>query len=379
MRTIKLIYFFFTLLVVTSCSRDDDSPSGNNAVATRTVMVYMAANNSLASDAYTNLNQMEEGFTGIDGKLIVYARIFGQEPKIYEIVHDTSPDIKSKVLKKYGDHNSSDPAVMKMIFDDMKSLAPANSYGAILWSHATNWVPANLGQLKTRSFGDDNSKSMDVQQLKSALPANLDFLIFDACSMASVEVLYELRNVAPYILASPTEVLSVGMPYHQIGRLLYTPDVKTGLTETAKAYVEYYRQKSGLEQSATFSVIDTKQLPLLAQETKKLLQNNPDVIAKISRTGVQRLDLDPNTPISAYDYTDMLDKYFPQEQLVSVKNALSKTVVYKANTSNFLGKPIAAFSGLSCYIPVEGEAYLAPFYKTLSWSQDSAYGMLLRW
>jgi hypothetical protein len=131
-------------------------------------------------------------------------------------------------------------------------------------------VPANLGQLKTRSFGDDNSKSMDVQQLKSALPANLDFLIFDACSMASVEVLYELRNVAPYILASPTEVLSVGMPYHQIGRLLYTPDVKTGLTETAKAYVEYYRQKSGLEQSATFSVIDTKQLPLLAQETKKL-------------------------------------------------------------------------------------------------------------
>ena len=57
----------------------------------------------------------------------------------------------------------------------------------------------------------------------------------------------------------------------------------------------------------------------------------------------------------------MLDKYFPQEQLVSVKSALSKAVVYKANTPNFLGKPINAFSGLSCYIPVESEAYLAPF------------------
>jgi hypothetical protein len=51
----------------------------------RTVMVYMAANNSLASDTYTNLNQMEEGFTGIDGKLIVYARIFGQEPKYMKL------------------------------------------------------------------------------------------------------------------------------------------------------------------------------------------------------------------------------------------------------------------------------------------------------
>ena len=58
---------------------------------------------------------------------------------------------------------------------------------------------------------------------------------------------------------------------------------------------------------------------------KKLLQNNPDVIAKIGRNGVQRLDLDPNTPVSAYDYADMLDKYFPQEQLVSVKSALSKS------------------------------------------------------
>ena len=85
------------------------------------------------------------------------------------------------------------------------------------------------------------------------------------------------------------------------------------------------------------------------------------MIAKIGRNGVQRLDLDPNTPVSAYDYIDMLDKYFPQEQLVSVKSALSKAVVYKANTPSFLGKPINAFSGLSCYIPVESEAYLAPF------------------
>ncbi|AQX06701.1 clostripain [Elizabethkingia meningoseptica] len=375
----KFLYFFLVLFMAISCSRSDDSVTEPPAPASRTVMVYMAANNSLASDAYTNLNQMEEGFTGISGKLVVYARIFGQQPKLYEIVHDTSPEIKSKVLKTYSDHNSSDPAIMKMVFDDIKNLAPAYSYGAILWSHATNWAPVDVDLLRTRSFGDDNYKKMEVQQLKEALPSKLDFLIFDACSMASVEVLYELRDTAPYILASPTEVLSVGMPYHKIDGLLFNSDVKTGLTEIAKAYVAYYQEKTGQAQSATFSVVDTKQMALLAQETKQLLINNPTVIPTISRTGVQRLDLDPNTPVQAFDFADMLDKHFSQEQLTPLKSALAKAVVFKANTPSFLGKPITAFSGLSVYIPVAEEAKLAPFYKTLAWSKDSGYSMLLRW
>ncbi|QQT25743.1 clostripain-related cysteine peptidase [Sphingobacterium spiritivorum] len=377
MRILIYLYISTTLFFATGCAKDDKDTA--IPVSARTVMVYMAANNSLSSDAYKNLNQMEEGFTGTDGKLVVYARIFGQQPKLYEIVYDTSPEIKSKVLKTYNDHDSSDPDIMKMIFADMKNLAPSHSYGAILWSHATNWAPANAGKISVRSFGDDNYSKMDVQVLKSALPSELDFLIFDACSMASVEVLYELRDVAPYILASPTEVLSVGMPYHQINSLLYETDVKKGLSAIAKAYIAYYEQKSGLEQSATFSLVDTRAMAGLARETQLLLSQNPEVIPTINRNMVQRLDLDPATPVKAYDFLDMFEKHFQPEKLQGLKTAIEKTVVYKAHTANFLGKPILAFSGLSGYIPAKEEASLAPFYQTLSWSKDAGYDKLFWW
>ena len=339
----------------------------------------MAANNSLSYDAYTNINQMEEGWQETDGKLIVYARIFGQEPKIYEITADHSPEIKSKVLKTYNDHNSSDPQIMKMVFADMQSLAPAMSYGTILWSHATNWAPA-AEQIKTRSFGDDNFRRMDVQDLTKSLPTNLDFLIFDACSMASVEVLYELRHTAPYILASPTEVLSVGMPYHQIIPFLFNADSKQGLTSIAKNYLNYYQEKTGLEQSASFSLIDTYKLEAVAQATAQLLDRYSTLIPLIDRQQVQRLDLSTDTPVPAYDFLDLWEKNFPQEALKDLKIATQNAVLYKDHTASFLGNPIISFSGLSVYIPtqIEAEAYKS-FYATLSWAKDAGYMRMFWW
>lgn len=374
-----LRYLFFTafLSIATSCAKEEgDTP---DRMTTRTVMVYMAANNSLAAEAYKNINQMEEGFKAVDGKLIVYARLFGQQPKLYEIAHDTSPEIKSKVLKTYNDHDSSNPEIMKMVFADIKAYARAPSYAAILWSHATNWAPADLGQVSVRSFGDDNYSRMDVQQLKEALPANLDYLIFDACSMASVEVLYELRDVAPYILASPTEVLSVGMPYDQIYSLLYHEDVKMGLRGVAEAYVNYYKQKKGEEQSATFSLVDTKQMEQLAATTKALLTTYEYRLPAINRNAVQRMDLDQSSPVVAFDFIDLFEQQLSDEEIQPLYAAVDRVVVYKAHTDTFLGQPIRAFSGLSTYVPVAEEGHLKPFYQTLSWFDAAAYGLLFRW
>lgn len=364
------------LVLLFGCSKSDDVAPEN----TRTVMVYMAANNNLASDAVDNLNQMEEAYRDIDGKLLVYARIFGSKPTLYEIVHDEGPEIKSKVLKTYSEHNSSDPRIMHAVFLDMKNLAPSKSYGAILWSHATNWYPAEKYKPQTRSFGDDNFSSMDVQKLKDALPTDLDFLIFDACSMASVEVLYELKDVAPYILASPTEVLAVGMPYHQVATHLFASDVRKGLIEVAKAYYAYYQAKSGLEQSATFSLIDTQKLPAVAHATSNLLKKQQDEIAGVKRAGVQRMDLDPTTLVIAFDMWDMFEKNFTKSaQLDTLRKSIDEAVVFKKSTEKFLGRPLREFSGLSSYLPVEHEAEVAAFYKSLSWAKVSGYDKLFYW
>ncbi|MGJ7032531.1 clostripain-related cysteine peptidase [Niabella hirudinis] len=356
-----LFFLWVPLVLLFSCSKNDVKP-----LASKVVMIYMSANNSLASNAFTNINQMEEGFTSINGKLIVYAKIFGQQPCLYEISHDTGPEITSRKIKIYNDHDASNPAIMKMVFNDMESLYPARSYGAILWSHATNWLP-KTATVALRSFSDDGGSKMDVQSLKTALPDNLEYLVFDACSMASVEVMYELKDKATYILASPTEVLSVGLPYNLVEKYLFDAAPEQGLRQVAGAYYNYYRSQSGNLQSATYSLIKTSELDGLAKAAKNLFYSHPFANPGFRRSEIQRLDFDPNSPTAGFDFMDFLNKNFDAAALTDIQAAMSKVVLYKVNTPNFLGKPIHAFSGLSCYIPIAANEWAHPFYYTLGW------------
>ena len=58
---------------------------------------------------------------------------------------------------------------------------------------------------------------MDLPDLAEVLsPYRFDYILFDACFMGSVEVLYELRHSARYFIASPAEILADGFPYHLI-------------------------------------------------------------------------------------------------------------------------------------------------------------------
>ncbi|WFB64393.1 clostripain-related cysteine peptidase [Sphingobacterium sp. WM] len=373
-----LLFYLLPIILFVSCTKDSENEV--SAEVSRTVMVYMSANNNLASEAIDNLNQMESGFSGAHGKLLVYAKIFGQRPRIYEVIHDTSDKIMSKVLKEYPEHNASDPSTMKMVFEDMESLGRARSYAAVLWSHATNWYPGNKKMAKVKSFGEDNGDTMDVKDLKKALPNNLSYLVFDACSMGSVEVLYELKDLVPYVLASPTEVISVGMPYDQIISHLFDENVERGLTNAGQVYFDFYNSKQGKMRSASFSLINMKEMQNLAVVMGSVInrQNGP---RQVIRANVQRLDLDPfaTQTVPAFDLLDFCEKNFSKADVEKVKKQLKETVLFKVSTTHFLGTPIEVFSGLSCYIPIESELDLNKYYQGLGWNQASSYSKLFHW
>lgn len=364
------------LMFLFSCKRsEEDIFVIKKEALKKVVIVYMSANNSLASSAYTNINQMEEGFEQKNGKLIVYAKIFGQQPTIYEITKDNSPQIVSRKVRVYNDHDASNPDIMKMIFSEVQTSYPAKTYAAILWSHATNWLPKNA-TVSLRSFGDDNGSKMDVQDLKYALPNNLEYLIFDACSMASTEVLYELKDKTRYILASPTEVLSVGLPYNRIEKNLFE-DPEVGLPAICDNYYRYYMTQSGNSQSATFSLIKTEKLKQLAQTTRNFLYQHSFTYPDFKRTEVQRLDFDPASPMAGFDFMDFLKKNFPGISLQGLQDAVNEVVLYQVHTPNFLGKPINRFSGLSCYIPHPDNEWAHPFYRSLGWYRAAGFDKML--
>ncbi|GEM_PF-6284994 len=138
---IFLVFCMPIVMLLNSCNDKKDTAIEKDS---RVVLVYIGANNNLVSDAYNSINAMEEGMVGLDADVYVYATLAGSTPKIYKIVADQSPEIKSTVIKSYGDQDSANPVVMKQILQTMKGYVGNRPSGLVLWSHATNWLP-NVG------------------------------------------------------------------------------------------------------------------------------------------------------------------------------------------------------------------------------------------
>ncbi len=236
--------------IISGCQSDTPRPAPENTTP-RTVLVYMIANNNLGyASAHFDLNDIAEmeiaarnGALGTS-RLIVFHHSYtdAASPRLIEITAQGQ-----KVLKTYTlDKTSASEEVMNRVIADTKQFAPARKYGIILWSHASGWwnTGVDLHAKSPRSFGYDNSPSntMSITSLKNVLTGkDFDFIYFDCCFMATVEVAYELRKCAEWMIASSAELPANGTPYHLV--LPYLMKEGADCSQAARTTFEYYNDR----------------------------------------------------------------------------------------------------------------------------------------
>ena len=336
----------------------------------RTVIVYMVADNDLSVNAYENIDKIVEGVTSIMGnnKILIYLDPV-DTPQLIEISYLNGRK-NIKTIRDYPEQNSLDSTIMRSVLLEIIDKYPSESYGLVLWSHGTSWLPPNS---VLKSFGDDNGKEMDILLLEQSLPLKFEFIIFDACLMGSIEVAYQFRNKANYILSSPTEVLSTGYPYD-----LIVSDFFGGVEEfknIAFSFFAYYNSQNGAYQSASVSLIGTKRLDCLAEKSKSMLANWPIEKWTFTTQFVQNFDVG-NSNLT-YDYIDFLDKNYPSCMVNEIKLVFDEIIIVKYHTPNFLEKiSITRFCGLGCYVPNHLYSGINQYYRRLAWYADAGYEVL---
>jgi hypothetical protein len=358
----KNILITIIILLFASCSKDEVPEPDNPVRMERTIIAYIAADNNLSDVVYIDIEEMKEGYREIGVNLVVLMDVADEAPCLLKITEDGEQEIKT-----YQEFNSADPATMNKLLREIAEMYPSESYGLILWSHGTSWLPAGV---QMKSFATDGNRQMDIPDLAEALPMHFDFIIFDACLMGAVEVAYELRNKTDYIIASSTETIDSGFPYELVipALLSSTPDLR----KAAESYFDYYQQQSGAFRSATVSLINTKELDNLAHITSQLISGQTFDIASFDRTSVQRLDMYDEQ--YTFDFLDFITKAFPEADKRQLIEQLAKTVLYKAHTAEFLEEyEINTYCGLSCYIPHSGRNDLNSYYQQLGWYQAGGY------
>jgi len=367
----KIIILLLALTSL-SCSKE----TLEQALSPRTVLIYMAADNNLYKNAQADLAEMLSCTAPVDGTLLVYVDVpewsSASGPQLLRLERG-----KASVVKQYAQQNSASGAVLRAVVEDAVAGFAAQSYGLVLWSHGTGWLPQGvfesledgeqeaspsraLSPLRALSFGKDNGSEMGITELAEALPLRFEFIIFDACLMGGIEVLYELKDKANVMVASPTETLVAGMPYTEIIPYLFGDAPR--YVELATAYMSYYRQQSGVRQSATIAVVDAHELQPLAALLRELLRGAIAVEA-VDKSSIQQYRLQAQAAF--YDLQDFLEQLLvDQAALASLRQQLAKLVVYHDFTPYFLSElAITRSCGISCYIPLPDNALMNEGYR----------------
>ena len=389
LNVIKIICLgFCSILSFISC---DDSDTIKKDIE-RTVLVYMAADNNLSSFGNTNIQLMLQGMKNVEGRLVIYLDPSNDVPRLMVIEGNSAP--KLDTLVTYSEENSASPEVLRRTIQDVRNLYPSNSYGLILWSHGMGWLPEKYNfhrsysaglvrytNLPTKYFGQDTHPGdgamesfMETDELMAGISGHFNFIMFDACFMGAVEVLYGLRDYADYFIASPAEILANGFPYDKIVPWLWgdEEDLKRVCAEYFNYYNTYPDPNNAGWNSATVALVKSSELQHLVELTSNIVGENKCVAS----TDVWRYPLSKSSlPNVFYDLGDYINTYGDESQQSAYKQQLEKTVVFKAATPTFFGQtiPTDKFSGLSVYIPQTRWDDMNQIYYQLEWAR-TVYG-----
>lgn len=381
-----MILFLTVFMFIASCEKAGDIEYRT----TKTVLVYMAADNNLSGYALNNISSMRYSMTRDMeyANLLVFVDRKNIKPALLHL-HDRRID----TLKVYDELNSSDSRVLSDVIQTVLNDWKAESYGLILWSHGMSWVPesqthalANKQGWAPMRYGtptkwfapnDVNSDGtqytcMEIDDLADAIPDGVfDYIAFDACYMGSVEVLYALRKKVPYIISSSCEIMQDGFPYRNVTSSF----LNNNLVKVCRDFHNYYDTRNGELRTASISLVRTDELDSLARCFKKIVAANKDKISTLETADIQHFDRFEKHIM--FDLEDFVDKLGTgKEDLTEFRLQLEKCVLYKNSTPYIVNNiKMDTFCGLSVFIPLESfeASGLNDDYRDTEWSRDTGY------
>lgn len=394
-----------SLLMAPGCTGNEEPDSDPDKVepTIRTsILIYAVASNNLSYDFNNDMAEVLEGAPGIDADkadVWVYSLTQKQAPTLSRLVWvEDKGEYAFEVRKEYDRKTfSTDPQRISEVIADYEELSKAPQRGLIFWSHATGWTPkfsdhivadineSDIMPAALRSapvisgsveedprgwYGQDiyegQADYCDLLELDSAIPeSTFDFIWFDCCYMSSIEVVYQLRHKAPYIVAYPTEMAAEGLPY-QI-TLPYLAAADYDLTEAAKATAQYFLDKNSV---ITICVTRTDALEEVAREAAKATEVSSK--ERPWAINLQKYSRSPSGPF--YDFGQYTSEWGAKLGAdwdeAAFRGAMEKAVVYKAaSATGFDRREIKPenFSGLSCHYFYDDSTEETEYYKRLDW------------
>ncbi len=385
-----------------------------------TLMVYMSADNELEGDALLDLNELEavdlsgtgirvvalldraEGYISGDGDW--------KGVRAYEVLYDPGGINLNLISKRLAleelqltetgeeELNMGDPLTLSGFISFCKRAYDAECYALVVWGHGSGWrdgtepredrrrVLIGSGPLRkqilsggfSRGVLADDSSSGDMmytRELRLALEGKgISVIGFDLCFGAMLEIAYEIRGCAKYMVASEDLVPNEGWKYDDVlTRLAGTQ--KTAF-DAATSMFSSFAEKASRIPGATISILDLETIEevhnSLNRLSRKIYESITDPALKTSVRNTMFSETEDfyTTPGDLnLDIRDLAERMketydFADEEAEGLLEATGKTVIREWHET--LGNPRAHGLALH-FVPLDGNGFPMPhndaYYK----------------
>lgn len=170
-------------------------------------------------------------------------------------------DLKISIFNETNKHSVNDiETFIKKSFSNKQS-----KKALIIYSHG-------LG-----SQGLKNYSTLELKNILKNSKLTFDMMWFDACFMANLEFLFEMRHFSQLTIASEDAEFSSGLPFESLENLPQFANEKDAARMLAKDFITSYsylkngKQKENVQSSSsTISIIENKNLGSIVLDLKKI-------------------------------------------------------------------------------------------------------------
>ena len=404
----KLFLLLTVITLFTACNSDDEPKLSDMPKSDMTVIAYLLADTSIIpNDLWTNVAAIYDGLALMNKSASVFIYwdgtskySFWDHPVVLKYTTDGKGNVNgqstlpqdatvdevvelAEIVKEYPQQMSTDKDVMARVLNDIIRMTNTERLGLIVGSHGSAW----LNKINfSRSFGEDgganSGNTITIKDMANAIRStgrHFDFLLFDACNMATIEVYYDFKDIVDYMIGSVLEVPAIGFPYETSLHYLYEDNIDS-YKKVCDEFVKFYDSDTsdgGKWQWGTVSLIDNKQLDNMISLVKREIVKNKDLLVNYTPYHLQEYGRRKSSKYVSCDLEQFLKDINGGTLPTDVKDQLSKTVLYK----NYVEGPIEStfkveamnYSGFSLYIPQKSRSAWNETFKTLDWYTASGW------
>jgi hypothetical protein len=312
-----------------------------------TVMVYMAADNSLSYFGALNLLQMAYAGVNPEVQVVVQAEFspsaFAQAGLTPATVNRPNYDTFRYVMDgsvagppnqvligpatDIGNVNMTDPAQLHAFVQWAQQTAPSEHTALVLWNHGGD--QAGLIEDETSAPGN----VMTLSQLRSALTGlgTFDILYFEMCLMAGYEPLTAVNGLTQTVVASEDAEYVAGWDFTRFLSTLYaesTAPAVTVATSLANAFDAAYSTLPYSETISAFNMAGFGPVDAAVSQLASALQNSPAVTgASLANASAHVQRYEEGWVADLADVADSIRSHFSDPSVVAAATAVRQAVV----------------------------------------------------